>query len=271
LLKTDWYDYGFRFYDPTIGRFPSLDPLADKFEELSPYNYASNNPVTCIDLWGLQGYPSQKLWDNHGNLAGFSTAQSSTYLSSLEPKRIHNQNTISSSNDYTSQVSNFNDNVVVGGGGFLVGGSTVRIDIPEGSGYWEKGLESQKNLSYPLELGASIGRGDLSLNSNVLESMKTNSMAEILNSSAYNSSISGGFLLGGGNIAGGIGTTDVFNIDFTGVFTGFTKSSSDLNVWKPIQMNKEDSIVSVKANLKSGKGADPEDFKKFAESNGIEY
>jgi len=55
--KTDvnWYDYGFRFYDPVLGRFPSLDPIADNFVELSPYNYASNNPITKIDLWGLQG------------------------------------------------------------------------------------------------------------------------------------------------------------------------------------------------------------------------
>jgi RHS repeat-associated protein len=84
----NWYDYGFRFYDPAIGRFPSLDPLADEFENLSPYNYASNNPVTCIDLWGLQGVPAKELQDKNGNPAGTTTAQSSTFLPSQEPKAI---------------------------------------------------------------------------------------------------------------------------------------------------------------------------------------
>ena len=52
----DWYDYGARFYDAQLGRFVCLDPISDEFYSLSPYNYASNNPVTNIDLWGLQGY-----------------------------------------------------------------------------------------------------------------------------------------------------------------------------------------------------------------------
>ncbi len=51
----DWYDYGKRFYDAEVGRFTGVDPLAVKFSHLSPYNYASNDPVLKIDLWGLQG------------------------------------------------------------------------------------------------------------------------------------------------------------------------------------------------------------------------
>ena len=49
------YDYGARWYDASIARFPSVDPIISKFPYLTPYNYASNDPIGKIDLWGLQG------------------------------------------------------------------------------------------------------------------------------------------------------------------------------------------------------------------------
>jgi RHS repeat-associated protein len=55
----DWYDYGMREYDHQIGRFFRVDPLSEKFYELTPYQYASNNPVTNIDLDGLEGIAFQ--------------------------------------------------------------------------------------------------------------------------------------------------------------------------------------------------------------------
>jgi uncharacterized protein RhaS with RHS repeats len=48
------YDFGFRFYDPALGRFTCLDPIAESFYHVTPYNYAENDPVGSIDLWGLQ-------------------------------------------------------------------------------------------------------------------------------------------------------------------------------------------------------------------------
>ncbi len=50
----NWYDYGFRNYDPQIGRFTQLDPLSNVFAELSPYQYASCEPVANVDLDGLE-------------------------------------------------------------------------------------------------------------------------------------------------------------------------------------------------------------------------
>src|SRR6185437_15793082 len=60
----DWYDYGFRNYDPQIGRFPQLDPLTDDYPELTNYQYASNDPILNIDLDGLEGVPTPGgLWN----------------------------------------------------------------------------------------------------------------------------------------------------------------------------------------------------------------
>ena len=41
-------------YDAAVGRFTGVDPLAEKFAELSVYNYAGNSPILNNDLWGLQ-------------------------------------------------------------------------------------------------------------------------------------------------------------------------------------------------------------------------
>ena len=48
-------DYGFRIYDKRIGRFLSVDPIAKKYPELTPYQFASNTPIIFIDLDGLEG------------------------------------------------------------------------------------------------------------------------------------------------------------------------------------------------------------------------
>ena len=47
-------DYGMRIYDARLGRFLSVDPLAKKYPELTPYQFASNRPLDGIDLDGLE-------------------------------------------------------------------------------------------------------------------------------------------------------------------------------------------------------------------------
>lgn len=47
-----WYDYGARYYNPTLGIFHSIDRFAEKFPWQSPYIYASNNPIRFIDING---------------------------------------------------------------------------------------------------------------------------------------------------------------------------------------------------------------------------
>ena len=49
-------DYGFRLYNPSIGKFLSVDPLAPEYPELTCYQFASNTPIQAIDLDGLEAY-----------------------------------------------------------------------------------------------------------------------------------------------------------------------------------------------------------------------
>jgi RHS repeat-associated protein len=54
----DWYDYGSRHYDPKKARWFNLDPQAEKYNSMSPYNYVGNNPIAFIDPngefpWGV--------------------------------------------------------------------------------------------------------------------------------------------------------------------------------------------------------------------------
>jgi len=56
-LNTDfdlnWSDYGARYYDAAIGRFSSIDPLAEEFESWTPYHYVHNNPLRYTDPTGM--------------------------------------------------------------------------------------------------------------------------------------------------------------------------------------------------------------------------
>jgi RHS repeat-associated protein len=49
-----WLDYGFRNYDPQIGRFPQLDPLSWEYPYYTPYQFAGNDPIANVDLDGLE-------------------------------------------------------------------------------------------------------------------------------------------------------------------------------------------------------------------------
>jgi RHS repeat-associated protein len=47
-------DYGMRIYDPRLGRFLSVDPIADEFPWNSVYAFAEGDPINYIDLDGLE-------------------------------------------------------------------------------------------------------------------------------------------------------------------------------------------------------------------------
>jgi RHS repeat-associated protein len=54
------YDYGFRIYNPRLGRWMSVDPLQQKYPSLSPYNFVANSPLMFVDPDGKRIKPTNQ-------------------------------------------------------------------------------------------------------------------------------------------------------------------------------------------------------------------
>jgi hypothetical protein len=52
------YETDFRGYDPQLGRFSQIDPLAPIFDSWGPYQYAYDNPISFLDPSGADGESS---------------------------------------------------------------------------------------------------------------------------------------------------------------------------------------------------------------------
>ena len=50
------YDYGFRIYNPSLGKFLSIDPLTKGYPWYTPYQFAGNTPIMAIDIDGLEEF-----------------------------------------------------------------------------------------------------------------------------------------------------------------------------------------------------------------------
>ena len=71
ILTSTWYETMFRGYDPQIGRFKQVDPLADMFTDWTPYQYAYNDPIYCNDPLGLANGSGDSTWVSTSQLVQY--------------------------------------------------------------------------------------------------------------------------------------------------------------------------------------------------------
>jgi len=99
------YDYGFRIYNPAIGKFLSVDPLTSSYPMLTPYQISSNTPIWAIDLDGLEGAPAGHL----PNSPWAKATKGRTWLSVTMERRVTN-NGMGGDRAYTFGILDANGN-----------------------------------------------------------------------------------------------------------------------------------------------------------------
>ncbi len=84
-LNLNWDDFGWRNYDPALGRFHTQDRFADKYHPMTPYQYAANNPTNLIDVNG------DSIWfsfnrDKRGELTGVTLNVTGKVINTTDSK-----------------------------------------------------------------------------------------------------------------------------------------------------------------------------------------
>ena len=101
------YDSNARMYDPSLGRFLSVDPMAERYSRVIPYGYCGGNPIRLVDQSG---------YDWRDKVAGFLIGTATNIIPASSWRDAYNPNDIY---DYNAglQVA---DNVLKATGGAMV-------------------------------------------------------------------------------------------------------------------------------------------------------
>ena len=152
-LGLDWIDITARSYDPALGRWMNVDPLAEERESLSPYNFVQNNPINRIDPDGALDESIQKpddwvekadgsiYWDNKATSQA-TTKTGESYLGKNVLVGTHNRDANGNEAINTAKFDLYLESDKTGSSA-TINGNTVPADNTK-SGTLAEGLYSAK-------------------------------------------------------------------------------------------------------------------------------
>ena len=153
-LGLNWIDYGARNYQPDLGRWMNIDPLADDPDQVdkSPYAFTWNNPINMVDPTGLK--PEDIIFTNNdGNEIAriLTNDETDTYVSVDTDVNLPTPVEIDARTDDVADAVgiNFEWSITVGGGAH--GGT--------GFVYFMNGEDEGSLFNYDYK-GANVGLGE---------------------------------------------------------------------------------------------------------------